>query len=75
MSGLRFSIPPFGMRLVVGFLELFEAAVRINLGSGQTAMPKQVFDRIEVGTPVEQVRRERMPEYVRAFLFKRSNQR
>ena len=55
-----------GMCLFIYALEFFQRVVRVNLGRGKAAVAQQVFDGIQIGSLVEQMRGKRVAQHVRA---------
>ena len=53
------------MRVFVGFLELLDGVVRIDLRGGKGSMPQKLLHGIQVGTVVEQVGGEGVTQHVR----------
>ena len=54
------------MRAAVGILELRQVHVRVALRGGQLHVAEQLLDGPQVGAVLQQVRRERVPQRVRA---------
>ena len=52
--------------LAVDVPDPFAGHVRVQLGRGDTRMSEQLLDDPQVGAALEQVRRERVPQRVRA---------
>src|SRR5574340_527862 len=59
----------FRMRLMVDFLQPVGCYMGINLSRRKTFVPQQLFHSFQVCTPVQQMRREGVPEHMRAFLL------
>ena len=53
------------MGVRVSFLQPFHRYVRIDLGRGKAGMSEQCLDAAQVGAPIEHVRSETMPQFVR----------
>ena len=52
------------MGLLIALLEFLKTAVGVHLRGGQTGVSEQLLDGIEVGTMVEQMRGETVPQHV-----------
>src|SRR5438094_398983 len=55
-------LPRTRMRSLVRLAQASRCDVGINLGSRQAAMTKELLDRTDVGTTIEQMRREAVPQ-------------
>jgi hypothetical protein len=53
------------MGSVIDLAEATGVDVAVSLGRGQRAVAEKLLDHAQVGAPLEQVRRERVPEPVR----------
>ena len=63
------------MGLFVNFFEFFNRIVGVNLRRRQATVSQQIFNRIKVGTVVEQVCRKGVTKYVRATFLERRDRR